>query len=181
MKIANTVQAVLAIATCLGVLVPSSRLFGQTRVASALPSASPEPLDVSLEENGTLFGLVVDAQGRPLAQTAVTMRQANREVVRFATDREGRFMVAGLRGGTYEIATLRTAGLYRLWAAHTAPPSARPGVLIVDGGPQVRGQQSAAEFLAKPWVLTAVVAAAIAVPVAVANQAESSSRTPASQ
>lgn len=180
MKTSHVVQAVCASLVFLTMFVLLSPLYGETRTAAASPPPRPEPMDVSLEENGLLFGMVVDPQGRPASGAAITVRQANREVVGLMADAEGRFAVTGLRGGTYEIATARTAGLYRLWVARTAPPSARPGVLIVDGGPQVRGQQTMREFLTRPWVLTGVVAAAIAIPVAVASQHESS-HTPVSK
>lgn len=123
-------------------------------------------MDIALQENGMLLGMIVDVQGQPASGAAVSLRQANREVVRFAADAQGRFAVTGLRGGMYEIATPRSTGLYRLWAANTAPPSAQAGVLIVEGAAQVRGQSPfPVASIGRVATVTGLIAGGIAVPV----------------
>ena len=171
MQFPRNLQVVAAFLACLGVLIPAPLLCGEMPPVPVPPFArSPNIVDIALHEGGTLLGLVVDSQGRPSPRGAVALRHVNREMARTFADQNGRFVVNGLLGGTYEIAAAGTTGLYRLWAANTAPPSAQPVVVIVEGGVRVRGQQPAAQLLGNPWVLTAVVAAAIAVPVALTSR-----------
>ncbi|HEY1786024.1 MAG TPA: carboxypeptidase-like regulatory domain-containing protein [Pirellulales bacterium] len=112
---------------------------------AAAPSQSsgvqgPAILDVTLNEGGTLTGQVVNAQGKPLAKTAVSVRTCGNDVAGVATDAEGNFAVAGLRGGVYEVDSAGGAGYFRLWNTGTSPPSAHKGVLIVAGEQVSRGQ-----------------------------------------
>jgi len=150
----------------LGMLVPAPWIS----VARALPTARVTPIDVGLQPGGRLLGQAVDAQGRPLAGKQVSILQGGRQVVATTTDPEGRFFVKGFRGGTYEIAVGEARGIFLLWVAGTAPPSAAQRALVVAGGGPVRGQGGPIGFwLSKPWVLAGAVAAAVAVPVAIHN------------
>jgi len=52
----------------------------------------------------------------------------------------------------------------------TAPPAAQPGALLVAGKGPVRGQTGPIGYwLGNPWVLAALVAVAVTVPVAIHN------------
>lgn len=121
-------------------------------------------LDVRLEEGGVLAGQVVDPQGLPKADIPVVLLVDNRQVGASATDGQGRFFFRGLNGGVYQLTTPEGLGMYRVWAPGTAPPSARPAVLVVDGGPVVRGS-----LLASPAMIVGLGAASIAVPAVVQN------------
>jgi hypothetical protein len=119
------------------------------------------------------------AQGR--AQVAVVHQGEPLTVTE--TDREGRFAVTGLKPGVYELHLAQGGGAYRVWAPRTAPPAAEQGVLLVqdsrvvrglggdvgkDGGKGGKGGLGGGYFgwLANPWVLGGLVAAAIAIPLA---------------
>jgi len=59
-----------------------------------------------------------------------------------------------------------------LWAPGTAPPSARDGLLVVSEEPVVRGQDARGfgrlrRLVQNPWVISSLVGAAIAIPIAV--------------
>jgi len=124
---------------------------------------------VALRPGGVLQGQVVDPQGVPAAGTRVVLAREGKPLATTQTDDQGRFGFSGLKGGLYQLATAQNGGMYRLWATGTAPPAARADALLVSGDSVVRGamgQGGMLSFLANPWVLGAIVAAAIAVPLA---------------
>jgi hypothetical protein len=164
-KMIKTAAAVVA---CMGTLVPSAGL-------AAAPAATPavRSSDVALREGGLLVGQVVDSQGAVKVNAPVSIRFANHEVVRTTTDKNGVFAAKGLRGGEYQVLTDDGASVCRLWAADTAPPSARPAALVVAGENVVRGQGPMMNWVtwmkAHPYITAGTVATAIAVPVVIAN------------
>lgn len=155
----------------LGMILPAPVLHAASTAENAAPGMTGptlEVIDIELRKGGLLLGQVVEADGKPVAETTVSLRRLGSEVATTVTDRSGYFFVKGLRGGSYEITTDRTRGIYRLWAPNTSPPGAQRGALIVVGGRQVRGQQGPIWYwLGNPWVIAGVVAAAVAVPVAI--------------
>ena len=177
MKQTKSLPMAAILLACAGMLIPPSVVRAATTTAPSSPSApAGAVVDIALREGGALAGQVLDAQGNHLASTTVAIQSLDGLVVTAVTDPAGRFEVTGLRGGTYRIATAHGAGTYRLWAPTTAPPSARPGVLLVAGDQQVLGQwgcyshdRPVLRFLSNPWVIAGLVAAAIAIPVAIHN------------
>jgi hypothetical protein len=90
------------------------------------------------------------------------------------TDAAGQFSVPGLTGGVYQVETLKGGGVFRLWAPRTAPPAAFESAMIVQGDQVVRGANGQLlSWLGNPWVLGAIVATAIAVPLALAKKSGS--------
>jgi hypothetical protein len=171
----NTGVAFLA---CLGMLISGPVV--QAATAEGGPRRSPggeafTVTDVALGSGGTLDGQVVDAQGKPLAGTEVAIRHLASEAARTVSDASGRFRVTGLRGGAYEIVAGPRSTVCRLWAAQTAPPSARPAALVVVGDEHVLGQcyprtcNRLKCWLANPWVIAGIIATAVAIPVALHN------------
>src|SRR5262245_9518502 len=100
----------VAAATCLGVLLSSSA--GAIEPPAAPPRAmlaqtrrSPSPTevtDVALTSDGTFCGQVVEASGRPVPGTIVSLQQSALEVALTSTDSQGCFGLSGLRGGVYQ-------------------------------------------------------------------------------
>lgn len=121
-------------------------------------------LDVALRD-GKLIGQVLNAQGAPIRGEVVSVRKDGREVARAKTDEVGRYSVAGLNTGVYQVVTSDGGAAYRVWTAQAAPPSAQPGALMIIGQP-VRGQLGAGGLLCNPWVLGGIAAAAIIIPLA---------------
>jgi hypothetical protein len=122
---------------CLGFVVsqPASLLLGAT------PGAASRSLkrDVELTPDGQLMGRVVNGQGKLLANKPVLMTRGDHEY-RTVTDRQGKFRVRDLRGGTYSVSVDGTASIVRVWKAGTAPPGARQSALIVTDELLMRAQ-----------------------------------------
>ncbi len=97
--------------------------------------------DVELSSSGVLSGQLVDPQGRGLGQVEVAIQSSDRDVASVVTDAEGRFQVAALTGGLYQVSAENAQGMYRCWNSGSAPPAAAEGVLLVDPSRAVvRGQ-----------------------------------------
>jgi hypothetical protein len=113
---------------------------------------------------------VVDLQGASTVGVPVSVRSQDKEVAKTATAKDGRFTVSGLRGGVYQVAAGEGQGVYRVWSAKAAPPSAQKNAVVYTGmfggGPKM--------LLTNPIVIAGIVATAVAVPVALANSHSSS-------
>ncbi|HUT91814.1 MAG TPA: carboxypeptidase-like regulatory domain-containing protein [Thermoguttaceae bacterium] len=155
-----------------GFCVPQAAIAG-------VPSAKKAPVivDVALRDGGVLVGQVLHVQGSPLTDVPVVLRSGDRQLGVSKTDEAGLFAFRGVRSGVYQVVAAERQGTYRLWPQKTAPPSAKPGALIVVGKDTVRGQRAARTFrnlMANPWVVGGIIATAVAVPVAIHNCGSSS-------
>ena len=172
MKMSKLVRGTVVALTCFG-------LLNAQLVCAAGPAIAKAAVrDVALQSPGVLHGQLVNAQGAPQAGAEVAAVQEGNAVAVARTDQAGRFMLANLSGGVYELRTQTASGVYRLWAPRTAPPAAQDGVLMVSGENVVRGfggQNGGLGFLANPLVLAGIVAAAIAIPLAIANDDDDAS------
>ncbi len=127
-------------------------------------------LDVALQAGGTLHGQLFDAQAQPLARSSLVFIQNGQRIASVTTDDEGRFQVAGLRGGTLQIVVGVSMYICRAWAPRTAPPIAKNRLVLVLPTVVQRGQRPISDaFFGDPVMIGLVVAAAIAVPIAVSN------------
>jgi hypothetical protein len=183
MRLMRLLRGSVVAAASLGLFVPQMDYAANPGTAS--PSGTPgireaAPVqDVALQPNGVLRGQVLDGQGRPVANGAVVVAQQGQLVTRTLTDEQGRFAVAGLRGGLYQVVTAQGGGVYRVWTAEAAPPVAKSAALIVNDETVVRGMQDGCQggvlgFLGNPLVLAAIVAAAIAIPLALDDDDDAS-------
>jgi hypothetical protein len=168
----RSLQTILAGIACVGVVCPPSAMAGEPQSVAK---------DVELRSGGVLVGQVMDQQGAAKAGTVVSIWQAEREVVSTQTDANGIFAAQGLRGGVYQVLTPEGQALCRFWAPETAPPAATDAVVLVTGQELVRGQWAAPTTMgasyggrwldwvrSHPYITAGIVAAAIAVPIAVA-------------
>ncbi len=173
MKTRRIVNGVMVSLAAIGFLLPQPLL-------AAKPAPASPAVDVALRDGGLLVGQVVDEQGVALASAPVSLRYQDRELVAAKTNKDGSFGFKGLRGGVYQIVAAKGHGVYRAWSVGTAPPAAQEGALIVSGDPVVRGQAGGgfAAFITNPLVIAAVVATAVAVPVAIHNSRQRSPETP---
>jgi hypothetical protein len=159
--------SIAAAIACFGMVLPTSAM-------AAAPAAAAPNSDVALRTGGLLVGQVVDQQGVAKAGTPVSVQFAGKEVVNTTTDANGVFAAKGLRGGQYQLVTPQGGSVCRLWAADTAPPSARPAALVVSGNEVVRGQGGPGGawvgwVKSHPYITAGTVAAAIAIPLALAS------------
>lgn len=171
-------QRVAAALACVGMLV-------QPALAGS-PVALPAVADIALTDGGLMTGKVVNAQGAPIAKTSVSLQQAGQEIATAVTNEEGAFAVQGLRGGLYQVVSNGGVVSYRLWAPNTAPPAANQSALIVTGQEILNGQYCGPNSCPPgqgggngggimgwvrehPLLVAGGIAAAIAIPLAVAD------------
>ena len=142
----------------------ASFLLNSVRAADILPKSTMT--DIALSDGGTLQGQVLDNQNSGLPGVPVTVRSQDRDVAQLVTDANGQFIVQDLRGGVYHVATVQKNETFRLWAPRTAPPAAKSRAIVYvqnNGGGGLKG------ILGHPLVLPALIATAIAVPIAVSS------------
>jgi len=166
----------------LGLVLPQSAIAAVPVSAAPVAKSPVDNLpggamnDIALQPGGVLLGQVVDPQGVAKAGAPVTIEYAGREVAKTTTDERGVFAAQGLRGGAYKITTAEGSSACRLWAADTAPPSARPAALVVAGDDLVRGVPGGGVFqswkewcMAHPYITAGTVATLVAVPIIIAD------------
>jgi hypothetical protein len=170
MKMGRFVRGMMISLATLGVCLPG------LAYAASQPTP-PAVIDVAMADGGVLHGQVVDLQGRDATGLPVSVRAQNQQVLRTTTAKDGHFTVQGLRGGVYQVATGEGQGVYRLWTAKAAPPSAQKNAIVFT---QATGPAAGAAggglkmLLTNPIVIAGGVATAVAVPVAIANSKPSS-------
>ena len=143
------------------------------------PAVTPPKLemhDVQLSADGRLTGIVVDVQGQMLKEIEVVLSLGGKEMAKQTTDTEGRFSFPNVKGGSYQLVTSAGVCGCRAWTAEAAPPSAARQIMIVHGT-IVRGQKPIREmFRTDPIFAAAILAAAIAIPIAI-RESQSDSPT----
>ena len=189
----------LSILRHLAVLMAAVGLCAPQLALANAPEGIPQALvmDVQLHEGGLLLGQVVTPDNEPVAGVEVKLTSEGAPVAAAKTGAGGRFAFRGLQGSkVYQVTTNSALETCQVWDKHLAPPSAQPGVLIVSGSRTVRGQCGGYQcgggqcggsrcggsqcgggtggcgvlrLLANPLVMAAVVATAVAVPVALHN------------
>jgi hypothetical protein len=188
MKESAKLRAWFTICCCVALAVPRPALAVLTTAPSPTERSAPErtpaavATDVALQSGGVLVGQILSTEGQPRSATPVTVLYQGREIATTVTDRNGRFLVPGLRGGTYNVVAGDTPFPLRLWAPGTAPPAARPVVMAIVGDHVVRGQcrpccppyPAVGGLLRNPWVIATLVGAAVAIPIAVADDDDDS-------
>ena len=171
MRTPPAVKIALLWFSCLGLLLPESAFAASLEPPG--PAQAPPAFrigDAVLGPQGALRGQVVDPQGMAVPGARVVLFTQDGPVARVAADAQGRFVVGNLRQGTYLVVGGEGAAAYRVWAAPIAPPSATSEVLIVSDGTLVRGQGGLYLWISEHFYLTsALVVAAIAVPIAVVD------------
>ena len=165
MKKARILTGALVSLATLGLCLPSAAF-------AAKPSPQSPAVDVALMKGGVLVGQVVNPQGTAVVDAPVLMQHQGKTLATPRTGKQGYFAMKDLRPGVYQISASKGQGVYRLWAPGTAPPTAKKGALLVSGDGVARGQFGGGglkAMLANPWIVGAIVATAVAVPVAIHN------------
>jgi hypothetical protein len=173
----NAISTLAAAVACLGLVLPPAASSAEPAPQRPQPEPQLRTNDVALRQGGLLIGQVVNQTGAPQAGAVVAIRFADQEVVRTTADKDGVFAAQGLRGGQYQLVTENGQSMCRFWAVDTAPPSAQRSALIVTSEDVVRGQYGGHGPVADwvewikchPYITAGVVAAAIAIPIALAD------------
>ncbi len=162
MKFRKTLPVAAVALALLGIVLPhpvtADAIDSQNSMART--AAGMPVVDVALHEGGLLKGQVIDAQGNPQADSSVTLWRRGEPVADAQTDAEGRFAIAGLGSGVYQLKTAEGAGICRLWAPGAAPPAAHEAVLLISGNEVVRGQRNMASGRRQLLILGGAAAAA---------------------
>jgi hypothetical protein len=171
-------KAAVMLLASLGMAIPrTSQAAGPAAPAAGQPGPSaaagtPVIVDVALGDGGRLSGQVLDRAGLPGAGKSVSVLQQGRLIASTRADADGRFVVDRLTGGVYEVQSEGGVSLSRMWAPRTAPPAARPTLLVTSGAEIVRGQHTYGSYTGSwmkgpfPWIIA--VTAIVAVPTALA-------------
>ncbi len=179
MNVSRTARYLAALLATLNWVVPVSQLPAleppSQRPTVVEETASVPVNDVVLAPGGQLRGLVLNLHGQPADSVSVMVVQNGKQVASVTPDKQGRFLVPGLRGGVFQVSAGKNTYLCRGWVAGTEPPIARKQLLIVPDGVLERGQRPFGDlFFADPVMLGLVIAAAVAIPIAVSNSRKDS-------
>jgi hypothetical protein len=179
----------LAAWTATAAMIVSPGLAGAAEPAAlGPPLAATSPAycvaDVALDVDGSLRGQAVTLQGQPIAGAQVLLDDGVEQVAA-TTDAGGQFQFDAVRGGAYRLQVGAQTQFCRAWKYGTAPPAATRGVMVVQGDQAILGQNcggavgcgspvraglgGCGKLLSNPLVVGGVIAAAIAIPVALAN------------
>ena len=145
MKVRNVLTSALAGMACFGTLIPQQSLSAadstvEQRVSKADATAQTKKIiDIELDQQGRLLGVLVDTNGKPEPLKKLQIQQGKKVVAEVKTDRAGRFQVSKLRGGVYQIVGKDQTAVVRVWSNGTAPPKSKDAVLLVTGK-ATRGQ-----------------------------------------
>ena len=112
--------------------------FAQTTALESNHTTSPTErqdkiVDLVMGDNDSLTGWVVDRQGNPQQGIEVSLANRTRLLNRAQTDKAGRFEFRHVAAGPKFVRAGRHTLGIRAWDARLAPPSANPGLLIVNG------------------------------------------------
>src|SRR5262245_45680763 len=106
---------------CLTWLLPVQCVAGEGLTTASTPAVNrPVIRDVALGKNGSMTGQLLDAQGQTRPNQIVVVQRQGGEPRKTQTDNDGRFLVSGLTGGTYYVATVDSAAFCRCWTERTA-------------------------------------------------------------
>lgn len=175
MSIPSNGQRVLVAMLIAAMSTPSLWAGGpvqETFVQRATTPAEDGVFDVALYgKQRLLFGQLVDSNGQEVAGAEVVIRHEGHAVAKTKTDAKGRFIVQGLRPGKHEVVSGKRSENFRFWTGDKAPEHSGRAALLVTGDGVLRGQMGGQiiEWLTNPWVLAALTATAIAVPLALSS------------
>jgi hypothetical protein len=139
--------------------------------AAEATSASPaslkiDPTKVYLTESGSLQGTVMSPGGKPAANKPVVLGKNSKAIGRVSTDANGAFSFPKVPEGEYQLATGDSVALVECHDRSKPVEGAVPSVLMSQEAMLARGHIK--DHLFHPLFVGLVVAAAIAIPIAIA-------------
>jgi hypothetical protein len=171
MKFRTSLPLALAFVAAFGLVIPIQTF--------AAPQGTVVQIDdVKLHKNGSLYGVVLTSELQPAVDKAVMIQRGKEVLATTKTNESGGFGFAGLNSGVYQLVGPEGQRTVRVWTEKAAPPSAAPQAVLVNDTVRAQyGMQRLKVFLSNPFVIAAIIATAVAIPVAIHN---SGSSTPAS-
>jgi len=164
MKPLRFLRAVLVACATWSLFVPAGLI--------AADKGSNQPTDVQLTEDHQLVGQYVDAEGQPLAEQPLALQRGSRLVAETNTDSQGRFQFRDLNGGLFQLRSLDQIIACRCWTPGAAPPKAAKRLLVVGQQDVSRGQHPFPEIFKNPLLIAALIAGAVAIPIAIHNSGD---------
>lgn len=140
---------------------------GATAEQSAVQPEKVEALPVRLSADRRLRGQAKTASGEPAAGVPVVLGVKGKPIGRVIADEQGRFEFGPVDAGSYQIATKDAVAVIEAHTASDAPEQALQKVEVSQPAMIARGQ-SPVRWLTHPLFIGLVIAAAIAIPVAIA-------------
>ena len=120
---------------------------------SVVSASSPRVLDVKMNADGVIHGMVVNEAGQGRARVEVGF-QSGDQVTKVKSDAQGRFVVRGLKPGLTTATVNGSGQTLRIWQGQVAPPKASTGVMLVNGS-VARGQGQTQAFGLTEALITA--------------------------
>ena len=172
-SVALAVCAALALQQTAFAVTPSYKVVDGIRVYEQVK-------DLSLSGN-QLHGAIVDVNGKPVVGASVVVGHQGKVVASTKTDEQGRFACADMKPGIHQVATFGGVRTYNLWNAESAPKNSLKGSIHVLDDEAIKrgnacdsgcddcgsgGKSPLAACVTNPIVWAAVIAAAIAIPLA---------------
>ena len=121
-------------------LLTSPLMAQELLPAKSSPANTMPVTDVTLSPQGSFAGQLLSKQGQAIDGARIMVSQDKTLVMETTTNKEGLFVVTGLKNGVYKINSPQQAQLIRVWNQDIAPKSAKSSVVMVQGETAMRGQ-----------------------------------------
>ena len=176
----RTLRFAMVVTAGLGVAAPQCALQAGEKPAAA-KKAAPKVADVTLTENNALTGAVVSEAGQPVDGAIVQLTKEGKPVGKTTTNAQGKFALASVKSGSYELKAGHTTRLVRLWNSDAAPPASSEKATLVMDSTAVRAQNGYNDPNCEPYYeaggidfisLTTVGVATAGLVVGIVNQAD---------
>lgn len=132
-----------------------------------LESQRIDAVPIRLGEDRMLRGIVKTKEGLPATGATVVLGIYGKPIGRTLADSNGAFVFGPLKEGEYQVATRDAAAMLAVYRYDQAPEQAGSEIEVSQGAMVARGQNSGG-ILRNPWFWGLVIAAAIAIPLAIA-------------
>ena len=135
----RTLRFAMVVTAGLGVAAPQCALQAGEKPAAA-KKAAPKVADVTLTQNNALSGAVVSEAGKPVDGAIVVLTKEGKPVAKTTSNAQGKFALASVKSGSYELKAGHTTRLVRLWNSDVAPPASAEKATLVMDSTTVRAQ-----------------------------------------
>ncbi|OAI52840.1 hypothetical protein AYO47_05905 [Planctomyces sp. SCGC AG-212-M04] len=139
----RSLRFAMVVTAGLGVAAPQCAL--QAGEKPAARKAAPKVADVTLTKGSALNGAVVSEAGKPVDGAIVMLTKEGKPVAKTTTNAEGKFALASVKSGSYELKAGSSTRLVRLWNSDVAPPASAEKATLVMDSTTVRAQDGYAD------------------------------------